>query len=231
MNTHLRYIGNADINLVLARIPPRYLSRLGEINVTAEHHSVRCLGYVSRRGRRDITLCGFLPPRLSLRRFMFDGDHAAQFGASDRGQWPPWAIRRKLLYSTLLHEIGHLQVVDDVVESRRRFAREPVARAFAAELRGWLYSQPFEHPDPIHFAPSEEELAMRPWWDSLDKQMRFEIAWHILVEDRRSSGFAHTIPPPYVEFIERCVRIRTAEALPTRLRSQRRDEPAQRLSR
>jgi hypothetical protein len=223
-NWHFRYIGNADISIVLRRIPPELLDRLGAVTVTGEHASVRRLGYVTRGGRRDITLCGFLPPRLSLRRFMFDGDRAEQFGAADRGQWPPWAVRRKLLYSTLLHEIGHLQVVGDSLDPRKRFAREPLARAFAADLRGQLYSEPFDHSDPIHNAPTEEELAMRPWWSSLDKDTRFQIARHVLVERMWTPEMSSKVPVPYVGFIDRCVRIGKPEVLPTRLRSQRRPD-------
>ena len=58
-----------------------------------------------------------------------------------------------------LHELGHLQVVDDRAESqRRRFARETKAQEFAGFWRKQLWSEPFEHPDPVRNPPSESEL-------------------------------------------------------------------------
>ncbi len=57
------------------------------------------------------------------------------------GQWPPWAVRRFLIYDVLLHEIGHLQVVDPKASRlKRKFASETRAQEFADELRRTLYS-------------------------------------------------------------------------------------------
>jgi hypothetical protein len=69
------------------------------------------------------------------------------------------AIRRFLLYEVFLHELGHLQVVDEKARSeRRKFAMEKRAQEFAMQWCRWLWSTPFEHTDPVHNPPSEEEL-------------------------------------------------------------------------
>jgi hypothetical protein len=131
------------------------------------------LGSVTRRGRRDINLSTRLPVRVSLRGYMHGGQSADEFGAPKVGQWPPWAVRRFLLYDTLLHEIGHLQIIDAKASSEnRKFASETRAQEFAAELRRTLYSEPFDHPDPIHNAPTAEELSTLTVWNRLDKTQR-----------------------------------------------------------
>ncbi len=33
----------------------------------------------------------------------------------------------------------------------------------------------FDHPDPIHNAPTDEEMAWMPIWDSLNKKQRFVL--------------------------------------------------------
>lgn len=213
------YIGSPDINIVLRRIPERFLERVGEINLTAESKGVRQLGYVTSRGRRDITICSYLPPRVSLRRFMYGGNRAEEFGAFDRGQWPPWAIRRKLLYDTLLHEIGHLQTVRASPRINRRFADETLARQFAADMRGELYSQAFEHTDPVHNAPTDEELAMRSCWDALDKQQRWLVGSHVVELRYRSGVLDVPMSDGQRAFVERCVRPPGYEPIPMRLRS------------
>jgi hypothetical protein len=115
------------------------------------------LGYVNR-GRREIAICA-LPGNVSLgRAFSRSKSSAKEFGAPPRGQWPELAIRRFLLYDVLLHELGHLQVVDrKASRARRRFASETKAQAFADYWRRELWSQPFEHPDPVHNPTSESE--------------------------------------------------------------------------
>jgi hypothetical protein len=112
---------------------------------------------------------------------MYRGRVASEFGAPDRGQWPPWSIRRFLLYQVLLHELGHLQVVrPEESARRRRYASEPLADDLAHELRGRLYSDHFEHPDPIHNAPSDDERATLSFWNDLHKDERLELARRIV---------------------------------------------------
>ena len=69
------------------------------------------------------------------------------------------AIRRFLLYDVFLHELGHLQVVDAEARSDRlKFAREKLAQEFAARWCKTLWSEPFDHPDPVHNPPTREEM-------------------------------------------------------------------------
>jgi hypothetical protein len=87
------------------------------------------------------------------------GDIPEQFGAMPGRKWPTLAIRRFMLYNVFLHELGHLQLVNGEARSDRlKFAREKLAQEFAIEWRGRLWSEPFEHQDPVHNAPSIVEL-------------------------------------------------------------------------
>lgn len=116
------------------------------------------LGYVNP-GRREIALCA-LPPRISLSRFLVKGESPRAFGARRGSQWPKLAIRRFLLYDVFLHQLGHLQVVDARARhERRKFAGDTKADEFATSWRRRLWSSQYEHSDPVHSAPSAEELA------------------------------------------------------------------------
>jgi hypothetical protein len=65
-----------------------------------------------------------------------------------------------MLYDVLLHEIGHMQIIHKNAKSvRRRFADEARAQDFAEYWSRTLWSQPFDHPDPVHNPPTFEELA------------------------------------------------------------------------
>jgi len=69
------------------------------------------------------------------------------------------AIRRFLLYDVLLDQIGHLQIIDANAKGEmRKFAREPKAQEFAMFWCVKLWSQYYDHPDPVHNRPTKEEL-------------------------------------------------------------------------
>jgi len=121
----ISYLSRADIEIAVRRIPEEYRQRLRDITTWHRSSGVRQLGFVKRRGRRDINLCVMLPPRVSLSRFLSPGQTASEFGAPNRGQWPPWAVRRFMLYDVLLHELGHLQMVRSKSKSwNRKYASE-----------------------------------------------------------------------------------------------------------
>jgi len=74
--------------------------------------------------------------------------------------WPQLAVRRFMLYDVFLHELGHLQRVNNKTSpARLQFAREKLAQEFALVWCKRLWSQPFPHPDPVHNPPKPEELA------------------------------------------------------------------------
>ncbi len=151
-----------DVRFVLSRLPAEVTSRLRAVHLNDRGGALRALGYVNR-GRRELALCA-LPPRMSLTRKFARRDRRGSprtFGAIRGAQWPALALRRFLLYSTLLHELGHLQVVDEATKSvRLRFARETRAQAFADAWRETLWASPSGHPDLVHDRPSEEELEL-----------------------------------------------------------------------
>ncbi len=223
MSLHLTgYVDMVDVNTVLERLDPRLLERLGDIWLSETSHGRRRLGYVTARGRRDVTLCSILPIRMSLREMMRGGARAAEFGAPDRGQWPPWAIRRLMLYQVLLHEIGHLQIVRASPRINRRFADESLADEFAASHRGALFSTPFEHADPIHNAPSDEELAMLGWWETLGKEARAHVTLWVVNDQRKPAKLGVELTPDQASFIDRAtVRHRRKLSRRRPLRSQR----------
>jgi hypothetical protein len=60
-----------------------------------------------------------------------------------------------LLYDVFLHELGHLQVVDnEAATDRRRYAMEKKAQEFAVFWCDRLWSEQFDHPDPVHNRPT-----------------------------------------------------------------------------
>jgi hypothetical protein len=96
---------------------------------------------------------------MSLKAALAKGQTPEQFGAKGGQKWPALAIRRFMLYDVLLHELGHLQLIDaDAPSKRLRFAREKFAQMFAAQWCIRLWSVQFHHPDPVHNPPSSEEL-------------------------------------------------------------------------
>lgn len=180
------YLSLADVQVVLDRIPSKLRTRVRDVFLSNRSLGVRQLGSVRIRSRRDISLYSVLPPRVSLHRYLHEGRKAGEFGAPRQGQWPPWSVRRFLLYDTLLHELGHLQVVRPNGRSwQRKFASETLAREFATSWRRELYSKPFDHPDPVHNSPTDDERETLPLWVRLDKDQRQELVHLVLAAPHR----------------------------------------------
>ena len=170
------FVSEADVNVLISRLPDSVKGRLRDVFLSAGSFGVRRLGSVSIRGRRDITLYSILPARVSLGRFLIKGQSAIEFGGPSRGQWPPWAIRRFLLYEVFLHEVGHLQLVNRKSRAwRRKYADETLADRFADEYRRKLWKVSFDHPDIVHNPPQEDEIAFISAWQGLNKKQRFSL--------------------------------------------------------
>jgi len=155
----IHHVTEQDVRVVLSRLPAELWARLRAVHFNDCSMGARTLGYVTRN-RSETALCA-LPPRMSLTRGCWAKGQAPEaFGAKRGRQWPELAIRRYLLYNTFLHEIGHLQVVDAGARSDRlKFAREKLAQEFAMKWCKTLWSEPFDHPDPVHNPPDREEMA------------------------------------------------------------------------
>lgn len=152
----IHHVNEEDVRIVLSRLPFRLWERLRAIYFN-DRSRARRLGYVTE-GRREIALCA-LPPRISLTKALVQNQTPEQFGAKRGQQWPALAVRRFMLYDTLLHEIGHLQLMDPNRPSKRlRFAREKIAQRLAMGWCRQLWSVSFPHNDPVHNAPGPEEL-------------------------------------------------------------------------
>ena len=158
------FVTEVEIRGVLERLPSRLWERLASVHFNDRAMGNRRLGYV-RGGRDEIALCA-LPPRVSLAPFLRRCQSPSQFGAVRGCQWPGLAVRRFMLYDVFLHELGHLQVVDGKAKSpRRKFAGESRAQEFAEHWCRELWSQPFDHPDPVHGPPSLDEIeTLRDGW-------------------------------------------------------------------
>lgn len=155
----VHHVNLRDIAMVLMRLPEETWERLRGVYFNDQSRGGRILGYTSKRGRREISLCA-LPPRMSLTRFLTRGQTCEEFGARRGAQWPQVAIRRFLIYDVFLHEVGHLQVVDPRAGSaRRKFADETRADGFSSYWRNRLWSEDVPSADPAHHPPSREELA------------------------------------------------------------------------
>ena len=150
------HISPDDVRVVLSRLPLEAYDRLKGVHFNDRSWGGRRLGYTNR-GRREVALCS-LPPRMSLTRFLVKGQTPEMFGARRGTQWPISAIRRFLLYDVLLHEIGHLQIVDETAKGGyHKFAREGKAQEFGMYWCERLWSEPFCNPDPVHNKPESGE--------------------------------------------------------------------------
>jgi hypothetical protein len=157
----IHYVNEEDVRIVLSRLPGDIWSCLRTVHFNDRSRGARVLGYVNR-GHRDIALCA-LPQRVSLARFLVRGQTAEQFGARRGHKWLALAVRRFMLYDVFLHELGHLQLVDEDARSvRLKFAHEKLAQSFAVQWCNRLWSTPFGHPDPVHNRPTQEEFASFP---------------------------------------------------------------------
>jgi hypothetical protein len=117
----IHHVTEEDVRVVLSRLPLEVCRRLRAVHFNdrgwGTRWGTRCVGYVNR-GRREIALCA-LPPRMSLTRFLVRGQSPERFGARRGAQWPTLAIRRLLLFEVFLHELGHLQIIDEKARSQR----------------------------------------------------------------------------------------------------------------
>jgi hypothetical protein len=157
----IHYVNEEEVRIVLSRLPSGLWHRLRAVHFNDRSRGARILGYVNR-GRREIALCA-LPPRVSLTQALRKGQTPEQFGARRGQKWPVLAVRRFMLYDVFLHELGHLQLIDENTQSvRLKFAHEKLAQEFAMQWYGNLWSQPFPHPDPVHNPPRPEEFAPIP---------------------------------------------------------------------
>jgi hypothetical protein len=153
----IHFVNEEDVRVVLGRLPLELWERLRAIHFNDRGWGGRIFGYVTP-AHREIALCA-LPPRMSLQRVLAKGQRPEQFGVKHGRSWSPLAIRRFMLYNVLLHELGHLQLINGNARSERlRFAREKLAQSFAMQWCKRLWSQYFPHPDPVHNPPSMEEL-------------------------------------------------------------------------
>jgi hypothetical protein len=158
----IHYLEPEDVRVLLSRLPEKLWERLRAVHFNDRSIGRRFAGYVDR-GRRDIAFCAF-PASVSCTLLgIKKRDYSPKtFGAVRGKKWPLLAVRRFFLYEVFLHELGHMQIVDCTINSeRRRFASETsetMAHKFAKHWRRILWSQSFDHPDPVHNPPSSEEL-------------------------------------------------------------------------
>jgi len=172
------FITEAQIRVVLDRLPSPLWDRLVAVHFNDGARSPRSLGHVTR-GRTEISLCA-LPPRINLAACLRRSQSPSRFGAVRGCQWPGLAVRRFMLYDVFLHELGHMRVVDEKAKRiDRKFASETRAQEFAEHWCRELWSQPFDHLDPVHNPPTAAEIeTVRGGWkvanSDYKKGLRFE---------------------------------------------------------
>jgi hypothetical protein len=156
----IHYVNEEGVRVLLGRMPVSTWSRLRAVHFNDQSHGGRIFGYVTRRGRNEISMCA-LAPRVGLTRALRLGQTPQQFGARSGRKWPVLAVRRFMLYDVFLHELGHLQLINERSSSDRlKYAHEKLAQEFAMDWCGRLWSNPLEHPDPVHNPPTPEEIAL-----------------------------------------------------------------------
>ena len=150
-------IDEDDIMILLDRLPEETYKRLRAVHFNDRGRGVRTLGYVTG-GRREIGICA-VPENVSLARYLHRKQSPRTFGAVRAKQWPRLAVRRFMLYDVFLHELGHLQIVNPEAKSEnRKFASQTKAQEFADTWRKRLWSEDFDHPDPVHNRPAPDEF-------------------------------------------------------------------------
>ncbi|HEY1785938.1 MAG TPA: hypothetical protein VGG30_10330 [Pirellulales bacterium] len=150
------YLTEDDVTVLLSRLPEELWQRLRAVHFNDQSSGRRVAGYVNT-GRREIAICA-MPQRVSMSSYITHRS-PLPFGALRGRQWPEIAVRRFMLYDVFLHELGHLQVIDPAAKNlRRRFASETKAQQFADHWRMALWSNWFDHPDPVHNQATAEEL-------------------------------------------------------------------------
>lgn len=153
------YLTEDDVRVVLSRLPLEAWNGLRKVHFNDKSRGARRLGYANPRSH-EIAICA-LPPRVSMTPAMLRGQSPELFGAIRGRQWPELAVRRFLLYDVLLHELGHLRmVILNATSGRRTPSRETRAERFADYWRKRLWSEPLDHPDPVHNPPSPAESSI-----------------------------------------------------------------------
>ena len=156
----VHYINEQDVLVVLSRLPEETWRMLRVVHFKDQNRPYRggrAVGYTHHGGPAEITLLA-LPPRVSLASYLSRRESPAQYGATRNYQWPRLAVRRFLLYNVLLHELGHIQVVERTQKGQWEKAREAKANEFAEYWQARLWSEKFRHPDAVHSPPTEEEI-------------------------------------------------------------------------
>jgi hypothetical protein len=150
------YLTEEDVRVVLSRLPIEAWNGLRKVHFNDKSRGARRLGYANPR-EHEIAICA-LPPRVSLTDALLRGQSPKLFGAERGKQWPELAVRRFLLYDTLLHELGHLRmIILNRTSGRRTNAHETRAERFADYWRKRLWSEHLDHPDPVHNPPLPDD--------------------------------------------------------------------------
>ena len=165
------YLNEEDVKVLLSRLPEELWERLRAVHFNDRARGRRMAGYVNM-GHREIAILRSAAGQLSA---FITHRSPRPFGALRGRQWPEAAVRRFMLYDVFLHELGHLQVIDSAARRiRRRFASETKAQEFADEWRARLWSEWFDHADPVHNPASPKSWAVwnettRPQFQSTAK--------------------------------------------------------------
>ena len=157
----------AEIRVLLARLPGRLWERLRAVRFDDRARGRRCLGYVTR-GRDEINLCARPPatdrpgPLLAAQPVALSVRGGPRLPVAHARRASIYALRR---VPPRARPPPGRRPEGEAKTTRRRFADETRAEEFAERWCRELWSQPFDHPDPVHGPPSREEIeALRDGW-------------------------------------------------------------------
>lgn len=159
-----RYVTKEDVLILLNRLPLKEYEHLKTVTFDTCIGAYK-FGYVSYKRVNGIVLCD-QPQRMAMRGADAKRGHLTEYGGLNNIKWPTMAVRRYMLYNVFLHELRHTQIVKpNKKHIWEKTPNEKLANEYSDHWRGTLYSQHFDHPDPVHNLPTEEEKEhLQKYW-------------------------------------------------------------------
>ena len=173
-----RYLTQEDVLVLLNRLPLAEYKHLKSVTFKT-CAGADAYGLVFLKRIKGIVICD-QSQRTSIRTNSAKRGRLDEFGALPHIKWPTVAIRRYLLYGTFLHELRHTQIISPAKKiTRDKIPLEKLAEEYADHWRGELYKESFDHPDPVHNLPSDEEKKrLKEYWPSAMKYLQEGVRYY-----------------------------------------------------
>jgi|GEM_PF-4884861 len=167
-----QYLHREDILVLLNRLPLKEYEHLRSVTFKTCKGG-NAFGRVYSKRITGIIICD-IASRISISHPKPTKDCLFEYGAIQSLKWPTIAVRRFMLYDVFLHELRHTQIIHpEKKETRYKIPKERLAHEYADYWRGELYQEKFDHPDPVHNLPSEEEKEkLQQYWPIAMKHLQ-----------------------------------------------------------